>query len=294
MIAQFENNKSYLVAAVEYVFPGAMAGITGLLPVTGATVELIRIDDDGNQVGDVLATTSTSITGDYSLGLPSGVSLAGNLVVRITGNSGASMSAMVVDQAVNINPISQFVLDKFVDDDNLILADLATNEVVALSGKVEEFDLTATADLTTMLDQLEAEVGQFVDNEIAVIESTPDDGTAAAAVAGTWHTVEFNLGMHDSEGNNYGTFAMDVISEEFTLADGGSGVVDLTIGTALIDAFTNYSNNNFTSIDLYHEISLGDAGETFTAAIDADSNITVSFPFEEELQTPAPGDIGWP
>ena len=51
VIAQFENNKSYLVAAVEYVFPGAMAGITGLLPVTGATVELIRIDDDGNQVG---------------------------------------------------------------------------------------------------------------------------------------------------------------------------------------------------------------------------------------------------
>ena len=285
VIAQFENNKSYLVAAIEYTFPAAMAGITGLLPVTGADVELIRIDDDGNQVGDVLASTSTSISGDYSLALPSGVSLAGNLIVRITGISGTSMSAMVVDQAVDINPISQFVLDKFVDDDNLVLADLAINEVVALSGKVDEFDLTAAGNIADMLAQLEAEVGQFVDNEIAVIEATPDDGTAAAAAAGTWHTVEFDLGMHDSEGNNYGTFAMDVLSEEITLADGGSGVLNLTLGTALIDAFTNYSNNNFTSVDLYHEIGVGEAGETFPAAIDADSNITLSFPFEEELQT---------
>ena len=173
MIAQFEQNKSMLVATIETIFPGAIAGITGLQPVTGATVELIRIDDDGNQVVDVLATTSTSITGDYSLGLPSGVSLAGNLIVRITGNSGASMSAMVVDKAVDINPISQFVLDKFVDDDNLVLADLAINEVVALSGRVEEFDLTAGADLTAMLDILEAEVGQFVDNGIAAIEALP-------------------------------------------------------------------------------------------------------------------------
>ena len=181
VIAQLDYNKSFIVAAVEYTFSAAIAGITGLEPVTGATVELIRIDDDGNQVGDVLATTSTSITGDYSLALPTGVSLAGNLIVRITGNSGASMSAMVVDQAVDINPISQFVLDKFVDDDNLVLADLAINEVVSLQGKVEEFDLTATADLATMIDQLEAQVGAFVDNEIAIIESTPDDGAAAAA-----------------------------------------------------------------------------------------------------------------
>ena len=294
VIAQFENNKSYLVAAIEYTFPAAIAGITGLQPVTGATVELIRIDDDGNQVGDVLATTSTSVTGDYSLGLPSGVSLAGNLVVRITGNGGASMSAMVVDQAVDINPISQFVLDKFVDDDNLILADLAINEVVALSGKVDEFDLTAGADLTAMLDILEAEVGQFVDNEIAVIQATPDDGTAAAAVAGVWHTVEFGLGMHDDEASSFGTFSMDILSEEITLVDAGNGVVNLQIGPALLDVYANISNNNFTSFNIYHQISLGEAGEVFPATIDANSNLTLSFPFEEELQTPAPGDLDGP
>lgn len=293
MVAKFENNKSYLVAAIEYTFPAAMAAITGLQPVTGATVELIRIDDNGAHVGTVLATTSTSITGDYSLGLPSGVSLAGNLIVRITGNGGSSMSAMVVDQAVNINPVSQFVLDKFIDDDNLVLADLLLNEVVALNGKVDAFDLTATADLSTMLAQLEAEVGQFVNNEIAVIEATPDDGTAAALVAGAWHTAEFSIGMHDLDAGSSGSFAMDVLSEEITLTN-NSGSLDLTIGTALIDTFTNLYNNNFTSANIYHQISLGEAGDIFPATIDANGNITLTSPFEEELQTPAPGDLDGP
>ena len=51
VIAQLEYNQSLAVAATNLLFPAAHAGITGLEPVTGATVELIRIDDDGNQVG---------------------------------------------------------------------------------------------------------------------------------------------------------------------------------------------------------------------------------------------------
>ena len=302
VIAQLEHDKSFLVAAVEYTFPAAIAGITGLQPVTGATVELIRIDDDGNQVGSVLASTTTSITGDYSLALPTGVSLAGNLIVRITGNGGVSMSAMVVDQAVDINPISQFVLDKFVDDDNLILADLAVNDVIALSGKVEEFDLTATADLSTMLAQLEAEVGQFVDNEIAVIESTPDDGTAVAAAAGKWHTVEMGMGLHDADNINYGTFAMDVLSEEITFADSGNTDLNLSIttGPVIVDAFTNFSVFDFASANIYHENDIGGVGgETFPATIVAGGDISLSFGFEEDLQTvdnltdPDGPDYGW-
>ena len=301
LVAQLAQDKTFLAAAIEFVFPGAIAGITGLEPVTGATVQLIRIDDDGAQVGAVLAETVTSITGNYSLSLPAGVSLAGNLIVRITGNGGASMSAMVVDQVVDINPISQYVLDKFVDDDNLVLADLAVNQVVALRGKVEEFDLTATADLSTMLAALEAEVGQFVDNEIAIIEMTPDDGTAVAAVAGKWHLVELGLELSDADAINYGTFAMSVISEELTFAASGNAAANLTIsgGAVLIDAWTNFSNNNFLNWNLYHESSVTSDIDSFPALIDADGNISISFGFEEDLQTvdilqdPDGPDYGW-
>ena len=301
VVAQLEHDQSFSVAATNFLFPAAHAGITGLDPVTGATVELIRIDDDGNQVGDVLATTSTSITGEYSLALPSGVSLAGNLIVRITGNSGASMSAMVVDQDVDINPISTYVLDKFVDDDNLVLADLALNEVVALQGKVEEFDLTATADLTSMLAQLEAEVGQLVDTQIAVIQSTPDDGTAVTALAGTWNSIEFGMGMHDSETEDYGTFSLEALSEGFTVAASTNpGEVDITVGVStLIDAWTNFSIDNTGTPYIYHETSVSSDSDTITGSIDNAGNIFIEFPFEEELQTvnlgtdPDGPDFGW-
>lgn len=284
IIAQFETNKPVLIAAIDFIIPAAKAAITGLQAVGGATVELIRIDDDGVQVGDVLASTVTSITGNYSLALPTGVSLAGNLIVRISGST-ESMSAMVVDQAVNINPVSQFVLDKFVDDPDLILADLPVNEVIALNGKVDEFDLTATADLSSMLEQLEAEVGQFIDNEVAIIDATPDDGTASAAVAGKWNVIEFDLGMHDSDGNQFGTFEMDVFAEDLTITDNGNGALTLTDGTLFIDAFVNYSVDGGGNTSIFHEISIVNEVEDTPATINADGGISISIPFEEELET---------
>ena len=301
VIAQFTHDKPMMMAATDFLFPPAFAGITGLEPVGGATVELIRIDDDGNQVGDVLASTVTSITGNYSLVLPTGVSLAGNLIVRITGNSGASMSAMVVEQAVDINPISQYVLDKFVDDENLVLGNLALNEVVTLQDKIEEFDLTATADLTTMLEQLDAEVGELVDTEIAVLNSTPDDGAAVAALSGAWNSIEFGLGMHDSESADYGTLSTDVISEGFTLAAGSApGVVDLTVGVStLIDAWTNFGVDNGGGANIYHETSVSAETDTFPGLIDSNGNIVIEYPFEEDLQSvdlgtdPDGPDFGW-
>ena len=74
-----------LRVVLNFLIEPAAAAITGLQPVNGATVELIRVDNDGNPVGEVLATTTTSTTGDYTLTLPQGVNLAGNLVVRISG-----------------------------------------------------------------------------------------------------------------------------------------------------------------------------------------------------------------
>ncbi len=286
VIAQFEQ-KTFIYAVADFIFKPVHSAITGLQPVTGATVELIRIDDDGNQVGSVLASTVTSITGDYSLSLPTGVSLAGDLIVRISGTS-ASMSAMVVDHAVNINPVSQFVLDKFVDDPDLVLADLAVNEVVALNGKVEEFDLTASADLSTMLTQLEAEVGQFVDNEVTVISAPADDGTVSAAVAGNWHIVEMDLGMGDNETVQFGSFFNDVFAGVIGITDDGNGDLTITDDDLLVDAFTNYNvDNTFppATVSIYHEVSINSEDESFSATIDANGVISATNPFEEELET---------
>ena len=300
-VAQFERSQPFLLAATDFLLPSAHADIIGLQPVGGATVELIRIDDDGNQIGDVLASTVTSITGDYNLALPAGVSLAGNLIVRITGNSGTSMSALVVEQTVDINPISEYVLSKFVDVPNLVLGDLALNEVVSLQDKVEAFDLTATADLSSMLAQLDAELGQLVDTEIAVLTSTPDDGTAVAALSGAWNSVELSIGMQDTELSTAGTFELDTLGEGMAIAAGPNpGEVDFSFGVStLIDAFTNYTVTSLPSVFISHETSLTSDGGDLVGSIDSDGNIVLELPFEEELDTvdlqqdPDGPDFGW-
>jgi hypothetical protein len=285
-IAQFDRQRPFLLAALDFLMPPSQAAITGLQPVTGATVQLIRIDDDGNQVGDVLASTVTSLTGDYSLSLPAGVSLAGNLVVRISGNN-ASMSAMVVDQAVNINPVSQFILNKFVNDPGLVLADLRVNEVVALRGKVEDFDLTAEADLSGMLAKLEQELGEFVESEVEVIDADEDDGSKTSLAAGNWNVLEFNIGFHDSEtANSFGVFSSDVYGETIAITSTGTGTLEINTGTSLLlDTFTNYSTQGGGTTNLFHETSIEPDAATFSATITADGRVTATFPFEEELQT---------
>src|SRR5699024_7860273 len=96
-VAHYTTPNTFEVA-LNFFVPQAAAAITGLKPTEGATVELIRVGDDGNQVGDVLATAKTSITGDYTLNLPQNVNLAGSLVVRITGQNSTTLRAQVVQE----------------------------------------------------------------------------------------------------------------------------------------------------------------------------------------------------
>jgi hypothetical protein len=163
-VAHFQTRNLFEIAAEFFISPAA-AAVFGLDPIEGADVELIRVDDEGNQVGDVLASTTTSTTGEYRLPLPQGVNLAGNLIVRITGTNNQSLRAQVVEQEVDISPVSEFVLRKFIET-GADLDQLQVNDVVKLSGKVEEFDMTAGQNLSQMFDILEQEVGEFVENEV--------------------------------------------------------------------------------------------------------------------------------
>ncbi|MGK0297262.1 MAG: hypothetical protein ACI9XC_000864 [Gammaproteobacteria bacterium] len=282
------EKQSYMNFAMNMFISPVYADILGLQPVGGATVELIRIDDDGVQVGDVLASTTTSITGDYSLELPAGVELSADLIVRITG-TGISMSAMVVDQAIDINPISQFVLQKFIDDDTLVLADLPINQVIALKGRVEEFDLTTEADLTAMLAKLEEDLGDLAEADIAEIQRTPADDTVRTAALGTWNLIEFSIGLHDNEEETFGTTAVEVFSSSLLIEAGTeAGTLTITENDVLIDSFTNLFVDNsagFINSSIFNEFATGGDEEEFGATVDADGNLSVSSPFEEDFTT---------
>ncbi|MGF1767696.1 hypothetical protein L4D06_09965 [Enterovibrio makurazakiensis] len=182
-------------------FPPAYAAIIGLEPVSNATVELIRIDDDGNQVGEVIASAPTSITGEYNITLPSGVSLAGNLVVRIRG-ANTNMNAIALDQKVNIDPGSHYIYQNLVDSD-LVMADLAANHIVTLRGVIDELDLTAGTDLTETLAALDAVAGFRMKQEVAVLATTPGD---AAIFEGSWRNGIFEMALHDHDDGTSSSF----------------------------------------------------------------------------------------
>lgn len=263
----------------------AAAAVVGLEAISGATVELIRIDNDGNPTGEILATTTTSITGHYTLTLPANVNLAGNLIVRIMGSSGTSLRAQIVEEEVNINPISEFILKKFIAEDT-DLSMLSTEAVVKLSGQIEEFDITASGDISTMLDQLEAEVGEFIDSEIDMIET---ELSSAQLLSGDYRSATIQYSLHDSDEAAHGTFAVDLWTASFSFSGNADGSVDIDF----LGEETAYSNlsgsDGGLSTQLYYEVDIDEDTDSFSATYNNEGVLTIAGEFEENID----GDYGW-
>lgn len=283
-VARLEGRNTLLLALADILFVPAHAGITGLQPVTGADVELIRVDDLGNQVGDVLATGVTSATGDYTLTVPSGVDLSGDLVVRIAGMGGTQMRAQVVQEDVDINPVSEFVLAKFIEQ-GADLDTLTTASVIKLTGQVDDFDLTAGADMQAMLDLLEAETGAYVEDQIGLIETAPGN---AATLAGDYRGIEMGGGLHDDDQQyGVGTLTVDGGLFEFALSDRGNGDVDLAF--SLEEDFESRQQFNGGNPSLFNNVYVDTDGVTDPARISAAGVLSMETEFEEDID----GDFGW-
>src|SRR5690606_36247967 len=113
MVTQWQPY-STLQVVMNFLISPAAAAITGLSPIAGAEVELFRVGNDGERVGDVLATATTNDDGEYELELPEGEELSGDLVVSISA-AGRKLRAQVVAEQVDITPVSEYVLTKLVE-----------------------------------------------------------------------------------------------------------------------------------------------------------------------------------
>ncbi|MGP4845763.1 hypothetical protein ACTXGQ_16625 [Marinobacter sp. 1Y8] len=277
-VARLEPFNPLQIAASFLVSP-ANAGITGLQPVTGAKVELIRVDDNGDQIGDVLAETATSISGNYKIDLPEGVSLAGNLIVRITGQNNSEMRAQVVEKAVNISPVSEFVLRSFIKS-GADLDALKPGAVVSLSGAVEDFDMTAGANLDEMFKTLEQVAGEYVETKIADISAGTGDATS---ISGDYRSSAMGFGLHDNDDSSNGTFALDYYTAPFNFTGSANGTVAVTIdgeesayaslsGTSIVGAWVEYSTDIDTEV------------EELDATFNANNVLMITGEFEEEFE----------
>ncbi len=277
-VAKLEPANPLQIAARFLISP-AHAKIDGLQPVSGAKVELIRVDDDGKQIGEVLAETATSISGNYKIDLPEGVSLAGNLIVRITGQNNSEMRAQVVEKAVNISPVSEFVLRSFIKS-GADLDALKPGAVVSLSGAVEEFDMTAGANLDEMFKTLEQVAGEYVETKIADISAGTGDATS---ISGDYRSSAMGFGLHDSDNATIGTFALDYYTAPFNFSGSTNGTVAVTIdgeesayasltGSSIAGAWVEYSTDTDTEV------------EELDATFNANNVLMISGEFEEEFE----------
>ncbi len=92
--------------------------VSGLTPLQGATVFLIRVDNAGNLTA-TLAQTTTDNNGLYTLTLPAGVTFSSDLVVQVTNaatpqqiGTPGTLSAPAVQAGMNIHPATELVMRK--------------------------------------------------------------------------------------------------------------------------------------------------------------------------------------
>jgi hypothetical protein len=131
----------------------------------GVTINLIEIDSSGNQVGEVIATTTTDRSGNYTLYAPSGFTAASKYVVQAV-DSNVSMQSFVTSTTVNVDPYTQATVILITNS----TASAGTN-ITAVSladiAAVQETVLQHSADVSTSstsATQLTSDLRQVVAN----------------------------------------------------------------------------------------------------------------------------------
>lgn len=134
VVAKSYPNTSFLYSLIDIFAPKANASVTGLTPVVNATVQLIRIDNSGNQVGNALAQGTTDMNGTYYMNTGvHGIPPEDDLVLQVTGNNGSKMRAFyAADGGADIDPISDYIVNTVISQTNVNLQVLSTTSIYQL------------------------------------------------------------------------------------------------------------------------------------------------------------------
>lgn len=297
-IAQHKNiNNGFFSGFINHAY----AAITGLAPVTNASVVLIRIDDNGVQVGNTIAETTTDDDGRYSFSLSSSVDLSGNLIVEIqSGNS--QMRAIAIGEEVDINPVTHVVLQTLIDSP-LALASLSVKQIDALTDKVSRIDLTDTPSFNDAIDKLASDgVIDVIKNEIVSIGNGIGNSENAE---GNWYVIsKVNKFVDNENGQNaiaHGQNDIAIDTSWFTITSQNEGLIQATenkyieIGANYFSTFAeNMLSNEINPFHHYFSPENPDNSdpsndqtsenlEVLTLSIDGENNLHQTLEFAEIL-----------
>ena len=123
------------------------ADVTGLVPVANTTVELVRLDSQGN-VAAVLDSTTSDASGNYSFVTSEPPS--SDLAVRLPAEANPTR-AIVTETNIDVTPVSEAVVRSIIDEiaaSGTVLGNYTVSEVAALVDLVSSMDI----DLSTAPD----------------------------------------------------------------------------------------------------------------------------------------------
>ena len=140
---------------------------------TNVTVELIRVDENGNQVGDVIARTTTNANGEYNIEMPEGLVFGPDLVLRVVVD-GNEMRAFLADDEVNIDPYSEYIYRECQENTDS-LSNLTADEINALTTLIQQFAVDIQDSLDISIANFEEIIGDFIINMIIAANDVDDE-----------------------------------------------------------------------------------------------------------------------
>jgi hypothetical protein len=192
-----------------------VAQSSGLVPVPDINILVFRVDDAGNPSGDPLATATTDGSGNFSLTLPDGVGLSGDLIAQASPNttpqavcvgnscSGNYLNCPVVSTDLDLTPAAELATRAIFQDIAAragALSDFTAAELAAFIGQLQTLAQNSSVGATVeaTIDLLEAAFQPLIDASLGALadageETSPD-------VVGVYNFVEFS-GSLDSTGS---------------------------------------------------------------------------------------------
>jgi hypothetical protein len=231
----FQDRNALQIASDFFVSP-LTAAVRGLQPVSGSTVELIEIDDAGNQVGQVLATSMTRGDGSYTLDLPDNVTLSPRLVVKIQNNSNSEIRSQVSGSQTDLSPVSEFVTSNVIENSNG-LNSVTADDIQELTSKTNSFELESTQFLDGTLSKLEKTTGDYVKGSVRKLTNPAQ---SAVSLLGQYSIVNFQTRITDLDETDSGEVGADLTIEDADIQESQTGETTAKLASRLDAAASMY------------------------------------------------------
>jgi hypothetical protein len=213
----------------------------------GVTVNLIEIDNTGAQVGSVIATTTTNVSGGYTLAAPEGFQPASKYVVRVVGNTTA-MDAMVTSTSVDVDPYtntSRVLITGALTASGASLSTVNLQSIQAVQQMVVDLakDISAVSTASQLTTALQAEV-QKSEESNNIVTSVASSGTITGKVTDSSNAALPNIKVVVRKFGNQ-------VVQAVTLTDAsGNYSVHVPVGDYVVGAL-NLTTSSFAASEWY-------------------------------------------